>query len=162
MNGVLAGRSDWRVYCDTIRLSTDRSTQFIDLTDWIVGSLDRSGVGDGIVQIQALHTTAAIVINENEPLLLGDFERMLERLVPANGSYGHDDPERRRANLLPAERPNGCAHARALLLGGAKLVNILGGRPELGRWQSILLVELDGPRERRISMTVMGRRREPA
>lgn len=159
---VMTEESDLCIYSDTIRLQTDLSTRFIDLTDWIVGSLDRSGVQQGIALVQALHTTAAVVINENEPLLLDDFEAMLERLVPVDAAYAHDDPDRRRANRLPVERPNGRAHARALLLGASKSLNVQGGRLALGRWQSIFLVELDGPRERSIVLTVMGRRRERA
>ena len=149
---------DLTFYKDLIQLRSREPTQFIDLTAWVGRSLQRSGVGNGMAQIQVLHTTAAIVVNENEPLLLEDFKAMLERLAPENGVYGHDDLERRRVNLVPEERPNGHGHARALLLGASKLFNILDGRIELGRWQSIFLVELDGPRQRSISLSVMGYR----
>jgi secondary thiamine-phosphate synthase enzyme len=153
---------DLTFHTDLLRVRTEEHTQFIDLTAWIGRSLGRSGVDHGIAQIQVLHTTAAIVINENEPLLLDDFKSLLERLAPAGGPWAHDDLERRTCNLVPGERANGHAHARALLLGGAKLLNVHAGRLELGRWQSILLLELDGPRERSVSLTVMGARRNGA
>ena len=148
-----------KFYNDTLRLRTEEPTQFIDVTEWVKERLRRSGVGHGLVQIQVLHTTAAIVVNENEPLLLEDFKELLERIAPENRDYAHDDLERRRVNLVPGERSNGHAHARALLLGAAKLFNVIEGRVELGRWQSIFLVELDGPRKRTVSLTVSGQRR---
>jgi secondary thiamine-phosphate synthase enzyme len=150
------------LWSETLRLKTEAPTQFIDITAWVDRVVRQRGVDCGVAQIQALHTTAAIAVNENEPLLLGDFAAMLERLAPSDALYAHDDTERRRANLLPDERPNGRAHARALLLGPSKLVTIRDGRPELGRWQSIFLVELDGPRERSVSIIVMGFRRDRA
>lgn len=138
------------------------ATRFIDLTAWAERCVRQSGVEQGIALVRALHTTAAIVVNEKEPLLLGDLRAMLERLAPEGETYAHDDPARRRVNLEPGERRNGHSHARALLLGDSKQIGIVEGRLELGRWQSIFLVELDGPRRRTVSITVMGYRRERA
>ena len=101
-----------KFYNDTLRLRTEEPTQFIDVTEWVKERLRRSGVGHGLVQIQVLHTTAAIVVNENEPLLLDDFKAMFERVVPEDGPYAHDDLEIRRVNLVPDERANGHSHAR--------------------------------------------------
>jgi len=154
--------NDLRFYNDLLPLRTDESLQFIDLTTWVAETVRRSGVGHGYVHIQVLHTTAAIVANENEPLLLEDFKKLLGRIAPANGAYAHDDLSQRTVNLVPDERANGHAHARALLLGASKQFNVLEGRVELGRWQSILLVELDGPRKRTISITVAGSPRASA
>lgn len=141
---------------------TGERTQFIDLTEWVARCVRRSGIERGLAVVRVLHTTAAIVVNENEPLLLGDFKTMLERLVPEEVAYAHDDPLRRRVNLEPGERRNGHSHARALLLGDSKEVAVVEGVLELGRWQSIFLVELDGPRRRSISVSVMGYRVDPA
>ncbi len=154
--------NDLRFYNDLLPLRTEEAMQFIDLTAWVGETVRRSGVGHGYVQIQVLHTTAAIVANENEPLLLEDFKKLLGRIAPANGAYAHDDLSQRTVNLVPDERANGHAHARALLLGSSKQFNVLEGRVELGRWQSILLVELDGPRKRTISITVAGSPRTSA
>lgn len=151
---------DLTISNDTLQLRTEEPMQFIDITAWVAHRLRRSKIDHGLVQIHVRHTTAAIVVNENEPLLLDDFKAMLERLAPGNGAYAHDDLTRRRFNLVPDERANGHAHARALLLGASKLFNVLEGRMELGRWQSIFLVELDGPRKRSVSLTVMGYRRD--
>ena len=154
--------NELRIYNDVLSLRTEEPTQFVDLTTWVAETVRRSGVGHGWVQIQVLHTTAAIVANENEPLLLEDFKALFERIAPTSGRYAHDDLEQRRVHLVPDERSNGHAHARALLLGASKVFNVLEGRVELGRWQSIFLVELDGPRKRSISITVTGRRRHSA
>ena len=94
--------------------------------------------------------------------MLEDFKKLLGRIAPANGAYAHDDLSQRTVNLVPDERANGHAHAHALLLGASKQFNVLEGRVELGRWQSILLVELDGPRKRTISITVAGSPRASA
>ena len=139
-----------------ISLITSRPTQFIDITDRIRALVEASGVSLGIVNIQALHTTTAILLNENEPLLLADFEAALGRIVPADGRYRHDDPSLRVVNLTPNERTNGHSHCRALLLGTSACVNIVDGTLVLGRWQRLFFVELDGPRERCISAVVLG------
>ena len=161
MEAVWPGVEASVVYHDRTEILTEERTQFIDLTDWVARCLARSGIDRGIVLVRALHTTAAVVVNEHEPLLLEDLKAMLERLAP-EGEYAHDDLSRRRVNVEPGERRNGHSHARALLLGGSGPIGVLQGALDLGRWQSILLVELDGPRYRSVSVTVMGARREPA
>jgi secondary thiamine-phosphate synthase enzyme len=156
MDAIALSYRPLTIYGDRIEIQSEERTQFIDLTEWVRRSLVRSGIEQGIAQIRVLHTTAAVVVNENEPQLLGDFRAMLERLVPWDGVYAHDDPARLSAAPEPGERPNGPAHARALLLGDSKQIAVTDGRLELGRWQSIFLVELDGPRERSVCLTLLG------
>jgi secondary thiamine-phosphate synthase enzyme len=149
------------IHHDRTEILTEERTQFIDITAWVARCLQRSGIDRGVVLVRVLHTTAAVAVNENEPLLLDDLKAMLERLAPEDGTYAHDDFRRRRVNLEPEERRNGHAHARALLLGDSRPIGVLEGGLDLGHWQSILLVELDGPRYRSVSVTVMGSRRVP-
>src|SRR5687768_1686955 len=144
-----------RVCRDLVHLRTERPLQFVDLTALVAERVRRSGVGDGFVTVQSRHTTAAVIVNENEPLLLADFEDLLEDWAPAGRRYRHNDLDARR-DLDPEEKRNGHAHARALILGTSVCLNVAGGRIALGRWQSIFLVELDGPRKRAISVQVMG------
>ena len=141
---------------DRIRLATAEAMEFIDVTDRIEAIAAAAGICAGLVNIQSLHTTTAIVVNEHEPLLLDDFDTLLARTVPGDASYRHDDMDRRTVNLAPGERANGHAHCRALLLPVSALLNVAGGRLQLGRWQRIFLVELDGPRAREISVLVLG------
>jgi secondary thiamine-phosphate synthase enzyme len=139
-----------------IRVATERAIQFIDLTARIEAMAAEARIDTGLVNIQTLHTTTAIVVNEHEPLLLADFESLLARVAPRDAHYRHDDMDVRTVNLAPGERPNGYAHCHALLLGSSTLLNLAEGRLQLGRWQRVFLVELDGPRAREVSVLVLG------
>lgn len=144
-----------RICRDLVHIRTEKPLQFVDVTELVAERVRRSGVGEGMVTVQSRHSTAAIVVNENEPLLLADFEDLLEGWAPSGRLYRHNDLAAREAPP-PDERPNGHAHARALLLGASACLNVAEGRIDLGRWQSIFLVELDGPRKRTISVQVLG------
>jgi secondary thiamine-phosphate synthase enzyme len=139
-----------------IHLSTRRPTEFIDVTDQLQGFVTDAGLRVGVINVQTLHTTTGIVVNEHEPLLLGDFQALLEEAAPCDGRYRHDDPILRTVNLTEQERPNGHAHCRALLLPASACLNVSRGRLRLGRWQRVFFVELDGPRERDVSLLVYG------
>lgn len=139
-----------------LRVTTERPTQFVDLTDRIDAFLAGTGIQSGIINIQSLHTTAAIIVNEHEPLLLGDFATLLDRTAPEAFCYMHDDLDVRTVNLTPDERANGHAHCRALFLAASASMNVVDGRLERGAWQRVFLVELDGPREREVSIVVLG------
>jgi secondary thiamine-phosphate synthase enzyme len=142
--------------CSTLAVTTYRRLEFLDLTDRIEAIVAESGLRQGIVNIQSLHTTAAIVVNEHEPLLLMDFQALLDRVAPETGPYHHDDENIRTVNLAPGERANGHAHCQTLLLGTSACLNVIGGRLHLGVWQRVFLVELDGPRRREISVVALG------
>jgi secondary thiamine-phosphate synthase enzyme len=139
-----------------IALTTTQPTEFIDLTDRLQRLVADAGVRLGILNVQTLHTTTAIIVNEHEPLLLADFQVLLERAAPGERRYRHDDTIARTVNVTAQERPNGHAHCRALLLPSSVCLNVASGRLRLGRWQRVFLVELDGPRRREISALVLG------
>ena len=139
-----------------IWITTERPTQFIDLTDRLEALVEEAGLRFGFVNVQTLHTTTAIVMNELEPLLLADFASLLESAAPRDAGYRHDDPTARTVNLMPGERINGHAHCRALLLGSSVCLNVIDGQLVLGRWQRVLLAELDGPRAREVSVLILG------
>lgn len=138
-----------------LEIETHRPTEFVDITDQIEKFVAESGITHGIVNVQSLHTTTAIVLNEHEPLLLSDFSTLLARTVPRAFFYRHDDFDSRTVNLQPVERPNGHAHCRALLLGASAALNVAGGVLQRGRWQRIFLVELDGPQTRLVSALII-------
>ena len=148
-------RSGIGVSSDVVELHTQERVQFIDLTELVAERVRRSGVGHGLVCVQTRHTTTAVVVNENEPLLIEDAKRMLERLAPRDARYGHNELHRRR-DVAPDESPNGDAHCRALLLGSSETLAVADGALQLGRWQRVFLVELDGPRRRAVCVVVMG------
>jgi len=137
-----------------IRVATERATEFIDLTARIEALTAEAGIHAGLVNIQSLHTTTAIVVNQAEPLLLVDFDPLLAKVAPRDAPYRHNDLNVR--TLAPGERPNGHAHCQALLLGLSASLNFAEGRLQLGRSQRVFLVELDGPRAREVSVLVLG------
>jgi secondary thiamine-phosphate synthase enzyme len=139
-----------------IRVATRRETEFVDLTERLQEAVVEARIRFGLVNIQSLHTTTAVVVNEHEPLLLGDFVALLQQAAPASGAYRHDDASARTVNVTPDERVNGHAHCRALLLGASACLNVIEGRLLLGRWQRVFFVELDGPQEREISVVIVG------
>ena len=141
----------------TISVVTREATEFVDLTPTLVALVQSLGVREGLLTVQTLHTTTGVMINEHEPLLLGDLKAMFERLVPA-GRYDHDDFERRTVNLTPDERVNGHAHCRAALLRTSESLPIVNGALTLGRWQRVFLVEFDGPRRREVSVALVATR----
>jgi secondary thiamine-phosphate synthase enzyme len=143
----------------SIRLNTQHATEFIDLTDRLEALVLRTRIDCGFVNVQTLHTTTAIVVNELEPLLLDDFTSLLEAAAPADLAYRHDDASIRTVNVTPNERVNGHAHCRALLLGSFVCLNVIDGRLQLGRWQRVLMAELDGPRSRDLSVVIVGEAR---
>lgn len=138
-----------------IRLQTSGCLQFIDLTKDIAAIVASSGVRDGWVNVQTRHTTTALIVNENEPLLLDDLRRMLDRIAPRDGDYEHNDFSR-RVDIPPDEPANGHSHCKALFLPATVCLNIADGRLQIGQWQSLFFIELDDSRERQISVMVMG------
>lgn len=142
----------------TIRIDTQHPMQFVDLTDEVEALAAEAGLRTGLVNIQTLHTTTAIVVNEHEPLLLTDVAALLERAAPRDAVYRHDNVTLRTVNCVLGERPNGHSHCRALLLGPSVCLNVAAGRLQLGQWQRVFLVELDGPRSRDVSVLLVGDR----
>jgi len=155
----VARRADRPDGGDRLVLETRSRVEFVDLTDAVAERVARSRVKRGMVVVQSHHTTTGVVVNENEPRLLADFRRLLEAWAPDGDRYRHDDIHL-RPGVPPGERPNGAAHARALLLGSSVTLCVAGGVPVLGRWQRILFVELDGPRRRAVSVHVLGALRD--
>ncbi len=149
-------RSALAVVRDSLHVRTRECLQFVDLTDRIAERVRASGIWNGTVNIQSRHTTTAIVINENEPLLLDDMRRALESLAPRQTLYEHDDLSRRAGPLPPDEPLNGHSHCKALFLRASETLNIVEGRLDLGRWQSIFLLELCSARDRSVSLMIMG------
>jgi len=141
-----------------IPITTARPTEFIDLTDRLEALVAASGIRFGFVNVQTLHTTTAIVVNELEPLLLVDFATLLANAAPCDAGYRHDDATVRTVNVTADERINGHAHCRALLLGPSACLNVIDGKLLLGQWQRVLMAELDGPRTREVSVLVLGER----
>ncbi len=143
---------------DSIDLSfqTKELFDFIDLTDQIKEFLAGTSIKNGLVNVQCLHTSAALMINENEPLLLEDIKLNLNNIAPKDGNYNHDDFDRRTVNMCPDECVNGHSHCKAIHLPASITLNFKENKLQLGQWQRIFLVELDHARPRTIQVQVIG------
>jgi len=131
---------------------------FVDLTEDLQRAVKDSGVTEGAAVVYCQHTTTALVINELEDGAARDLQLLVERLVPESVYYAHDDLEIRTQNLDEVEeRKNGHSHAKAMLLSATShSIPVTSGEPMLGRWQRLLLVELDEPKERSVVFHVFG------
>ena len=153
---ALEREAGFRVMNRKIALVSDLPTQFIDVTDQIEAVVRESGIENGVAVAFSAHTTAGVAINEAEPLLLDDMRRLLERFASRDADYQHDDLTIRTVNLEPNERANGHAHCQRLFIGASESIPVVAGRLQMGRWQRIFFVELDGPRPRHLVVQLMG------
>jgi secondary thiamine-phosphate synthase enzyme len=128
---------------------TRQPIELIDITEPVAEFVRDAAVWSGQAVLLSRHTTAAVRIQENEPLLLADLRDFLAGLAPPTSSYRHNDFRLRTHHMHPDERPNGHAHCLQLLLGSSESVPVVDGALALGTWQRLFLVELDGPRPAR-------------
>ncbi len=141
----------------SLRVTPERAPQMIDITDEVHRLVSKEAVTTGFIVVFCRHTTAAIRINENEPLLISDMEEFLDKVAPRDCYYRHNDFDIRTHNMTDDECPNGHAHCQHLLMGASEVVPLCDGKLALGRWQRLFLVELDRPgREREVLVQVFG------
>ena len=144
------------VRCETLVTETTAAPEFVDITDEVQRIVADSGVRFGQACVYSTHTTAAIKVNEKEPLLLHDMARIIQQIAPLDADYEHNDFSRRTVNIDEDECANGHAHCQHLFLSTSETIPILDGELPLGQWQRIFLVELDRPRERRVLVNILG------
>src|SRR5213594_3295072 len=130
---------------------TNDRTQLINITDRINEIVRKSGVRDGIVHMQSLHTTTAVFLNEWQDALLQDVKRFLEDVVARESDWRHNDPQH-----SDCERKNADSHLRGMMMGQTLSLQVRNSTVLLGTWQSIILAEFDGPRSRSMSVQVSG------
>ena len=141
----------------TLDVSTGNSPAFFDITEKVADCVRRSGTANGFGLVFSKHTTAAITIQENEPLLLTDMCSTLERFAPQNSHYRHNDFDARTVHMHENECPNGHSHCQHLVLGTSENIPIIDGDLALGEFQRVFVVELDPERvNRQILVQVMG------
>ena len=140
----------------TISYQTKGEFEFLDITEDVKAFVKESEIQNGLVNIQTLHTTAALILNENEPLLIEDMKRNLENTSPNNLTYSHDDFKKRTVNMCPDECANGRSHCKAIHLPATLTLNLIQGELQLGQWQRIMFVELDRSRPRKYQIQIIG------
>ncbi|MBT3031976.1 MAG: secondary thiamine-phosphate synthase enzyme YjbQ [Candidatus Thiodiazotropha sp. (ex Lucina pensylvanica)] len=138
-----------------LNISTGRPFEVCDITEQVESVVRESGVLEGTIAITSLHTTCAISVNENEERLFEDIRNFLLTIASPEGSYKHNDLHL-RINIPPDEPENAHAHLIAMILGNGETVPLHDGALVLGRYQSILFLEMDGPRERTCTVQVVG------
>ena len=140
-----------KVFNASFALASEEGTEASDITKLVRDIVQNSPVTTGIALINTLHTTCALFVNEFQAALIEDLKVLVERLVPERGGYRHDDPR-----YSDCERGNAHSHLRAALLGRNIAVGVNNGELTLGRFQSIIFAEFDGPRKREIHVQLIG------
>ena len=146
----------FRVLDSRLSVDSHQGPHFVDLTDVIESQLDQTGLREGSLLVFSKHTTAGVVIQENEPLLLLDMQKKLESLAPPHEKYLHDDYSQRTENLGDPSEVNGHSHCQSLFVGQGVQIPIHQFRLQLGRWQRIFLLEMDRPRRREVQLQWIG------
>ena len=142
----------------TIEVAASARYTYLDLTEELERAIKDSGVTEGAAIAFCAHTTCALLINEWEEGALEDLRNRMIHLVPDDMYYAHDDLARRTQNLDEShERRNGPAHVKAMVLSASShAIPVVDGGPMLGRWQRLILFEMDEPKDRRIVFHVFG------
>ena len=126
-----------------LKVDTEKSFEIIDVTSQINDLID---IKDGIISIFSRHSTSAIVVNENESGLLNDLEFTLDNLIDDKFTYQHDKIDN-----------NAKSHLKSFLLSSSECLPVKNHKLDLGTWQFVFFIELDGPRHNRtISLTIIG------
>ena len=139
-------------FCKQVK--TKCAPEFIDITDWVAECVTESQIVNGFAVVYSKHTTSAVKINENEPLLLDNMANFLEKLFPRHHSYQHNNFEIRTVNMNEDESPNSHAHLQHLLLGTSETVPVIDGAMQFGTYQSIFFIDLDHARQREVMVQV--------
>src|SRR4051794_19043085 len=147
----LAANGGFKIFNRIVDWITNDRMQLINVTDRINDIVRKSGVRDGIVHLQSLHTTTSVFINEWQDALLHDVRSFLEDIVVRERGWRHNDPE-----YSDCERQNADSHLRGMIMGQSLSLQVRNSTVLLGTWQSIILAEFDGPRSRSMSVQVSG------
>jgi secondary thiamine-phosphate synthase enzyme len=127
-----------------LKIETSKRVELIDITSEVQEEVRKSEIPEGICLISTRHTTAGVIINENETGLKEDILDLLNKLVPAGAGYRHDRIDN-----------NADSHLRTVLLGASEALPVSEGKLELGTWQRIFFAEMDGPRSRTVNITLL-------
>ncbi len=127
-----------------LKIETSKRIELVDITSQVQEEVMKCEIIEGICLISTRHTTAGIIINENESGLKEDILDLLNKLVPSGAGYRHDRIDN-----------NADSHLKAVLLGASEALPVSAGKLELGTWQRIFFAEMDGPRSRIINVTLL-------
>jgi secondary thiamine-phosphate synthase enzyme len=141
----------YQVASTLVKVQTGQREELHNLTKVVRDFVKSSGIRFGSVNVSSLHTTSAIFINEWQDALIHDFKAYLDNAISKDLYYRHNDPA-----WSDCDRHNADSHLRSLMLGISLTLQVANGDVVLGEWQSIIMAELDGPRERSVRLQAMG------
>jgi secondary thiamine-phosphate synthase enzyme len=141
----------YKVFNRIVDWITNDRLQLLNITERVNEIVRKSGVRDGMVHLQSLHTTSAVFINEWQDALLHDVRSFFEQVVQRDQYYRHNDPA-----YSDCERKNADSHMRGMLMGQTLCLQVRNATVLLGTWQSIIFAEFDGPRSRSLAIQVSG------
>lgn len=134
-----------RVFVEEFRVSTSSRFEVVDITSMVESIVSRSGVRNGLCLVFVPHATAAIIANEAEPGLMQDYIDLIKELFKPDAPWRHNRID-----------DNAHAHLASAVIGPSRVFPVIDGRCVRGTWQNIMLVEMDGPRSRRVVVEVIG------
>ena len=144
----------------TIDFESKEQLEFRDITNEVKDIVEETKIKNGNVLVFSTHTTLAICINEKEKGIVKDFKNLINRLIPKDAYYCHNDLNIRTENLVcqsaASDCLNGHSHCTHLLMRNSETVPIIEGKIVLGIWQRIFAIELDETRKRNVIVQVMG------
>ncbi len=133
---------------ETLTLEIPSRREYINITPQVETLLRKSGITEGLCLVNAMHITASVYINDDEPGLLDDYEDWLEGLAP------HEPLSRYRHNLTGED--NGDAHLKRQVMGREVVVAVTEGKLDFGPWEEIFYAEFDGRRPKRVLVKIIG------
>lgn len=144
-----------KIIKETVKIKSKNQLEFIDITETVRETVEKSGIKNGLATVFSTHTSASIMINHNEPMLIQDMTRILYKLVPIDERYSHDMFELTKERTSDG-RSNAHSHCKNMLLGVSANVPIENKELLLGEKQNIFFVELDGSRSRDYIIHLIG------
>ena len=147
----IAAPGGYKIVSRIVDWITSDRLQLLNVTERVNEIVRKSGVRDGLVHLQSLHTTSAVFINEWQDALLHDVRTFFEEVVEREQYYRHNDPK-----FSDCERKNADSHMRGMLMGQTLSLQVRNATVLLGTWQSIIFAEFDGPRSRSLAIQVSG------
>ena len=141
--------SSMKSHTEYLSFNVPERMGFLNITRQVQAAVSESGVREGLVLVNAMHITASVFINDDEPGLHEDYKRWLEELAPFDPS-----PERYRHNRTGED--NGDAHHKRQVMGREVVVAITDGRLDFGPWEQIFYGEFDGRRSKRVLIKIIG------
>lgn len=135
-----------RAHTEYLWYETKARRELVRLTETVERIVEKSGIQEGFVLVSAMHITAAVFVNDDEPGLHEDIWEWLQKLAPAGPDYEHHR----------TGEDNGDAHLKSMLVGHEVIVPVTKGKLDLGPWQRIFYAEFDGQRRKRVIVKVLG------